>query len=254
MVGIIANYAAVAADTFSSELGILSREQPRLITSPTLRKVPRGTNGGVTLMGLGAGLAGSVVIVTAAMMSLPVCSPEWAATGARGTPWTLGQRRLFMASMVLWGALGSLLDSLLGGLFQQSVKDTRTGRIVEGEGGRRVLVSASGQDRSGGASTRQSNVKGDGIGKTGRQVLQEADPRAIDGRRTGGKDPSWPRGGDHDSGQRTGDDHPSRVAESGQDLLDNNEVNLLMASMMSIGAMALAGWYWGVSMKTMMRP
>ncbi|KAI5300202.1 ERMES complex subunit, partial [Ascosphaera pollenicola] len=41
LLGIIANYAAVAADTLSSELGILSQSQPRLITSFNLRKVPR---------------------------------------------------------------------------------------------------------------------------------------------------------------------------------------------------------------------
>src|SRR5690348_8462708 len=71
LVGVIANYAAVAADTFSSELRILSKGDPRLITSWNLRKVPRGTNGGVSLLGLGAGVLGSLVIVSATMLFLP---------------------------------------------------------------------------------------------------------------------------------------------------------------------------------------
>ncbi|KNB02180.1 hypothetical protein FOXG_05183 [Fusarium oxysporum f. sp. lycopersici 4287] len=125
VVGIIANYAAVAADTFSSELGILSSGQPRLITSPTLRKVPRGTNGGVTLLGLGAGLLGSMIIVTASMIFLPSCSEESSRTPAGGAPWTMLERRKFMGFMVIWGALGSVLDSFLGGLFQRSVRDVR---------------------------------------------------------------------------------------------------------------------------------
>ena len=58
LAGIVSNYAAVAADTLSSELGILSSATPVLITS--FRKVPRGTNGGVTLWGLFAGLAGGI--------------------------------------------------------------------------------------------------------------------------------------------------------------------------------------------------
>lgn len=154
VVGIIANYAAVAADTFSSELGILSSGQPRLITSPTLRKVPRGTNGGVTLLGLGAGLLGSMIIVTASMIFLPSCSEESSQTPAGGAPWTMLERRKFMGFMVIWGALGSVLDSFLGGLFQRSVRDVRSGKIVEGEGGNRVLVAESGTD-----AAAHSNVK-----------------------------------------------------------------------------------------------
>lgn len=39
--------------------------------------------------------------------------------------------------------MGSLLDSALGGWFQASVVDTRTGKIVEGTGGGKVGPSFS---------------------------------------------------------------------------------------------------------------
>lgn len=42
------------------------------------------------------------------------------------------------------------------------------------------------------------------------------------------------------------DDKPSRLIESGLGLLDNNAVNLLMAFLMSLGGMLLAGYVWGV--------
>ena len=45
-----------------------------------------------------------------------------------------------MAAVTAWGGLGSLLDSALGGWFQESVVDSRTGKVVEGPGGKRVLV------------------------------------------------------------------------------------------------------------------
>ncbi|RDA92541.1 hypothetical protein CP533_4170 [Ophiocordyceps camponoti-saundersi (nom. inval.)] len=248
VIGIIANYAAVTADTFSSELGILSRTQPRLITSLTLRKVPRGTNGGVTIEGLVAGLVGSTIIVMVAMLLLPTCTPETAAMPGGGVPWTVGQRRILMGSLIIWGALGSLLDSVLGGLLQRSVRDVRSGKIVEGDGGNRVLVSAS-SGRAAGGSVKRAEAKDAAL--SGRhEKMDGASESAVDDEldpmKTHENEDKHRRGS-------FGDDGPSRIVESGLDLLDNNDVNFLMASTMSIGGMALASWYWGLGVENMMR-
>ena len=47
---------------------------------------------------------------------------------------------LWLLSMTIWGGMGSLLDSALGGWFQASVVDTRTGKVVEGSGGKKVSL------------------------------------------------------------------------------------------------------------------
>jgi uncharacterized protein (TIGR00297 family) len=57
---LIAHHATSLADTLASELGILSKGRPILIT--TLRRVPPGTNGGVTLLGTGCSALGGVII------------------------------------------------------------------------------------------------------------------------------------------------------------------------------------------------
>lgn len=198
VVGIIANYAAVAADTFSSELGILSRSSPRLITSLTFRKVPPGTNGGVSLTGLAAGLLGSAIMSVTAFFFIPFCNEESRGRWGGGAPWTQPQLRTFLLGMTVWGFLGSVLDSIMGAVLQRSVRDARTGKIIEGEGGERVLVAPG--------------------GVAGLRKAQE------------------------DAGAK-----PSRVVESGYDILDNNDVNFLMALTMSLGAMVAAGWVWGIS-------
>lgn len=239
VVGIIANYAAVAADTFSSELGILSKSEPRLITSLTLRKVPRGTNGGVTLLGLGAGLLGSLTIVTASMLFLPMCDETTAAKRAGGVPWSADNRRLFMTFLVIWGALGSVLDSFLGAVFQRSVKDVRTGKIVEGDGGSRVLVSSEAGGSVKRADVRASLQQGDATHEAvdeSTEVTDKFDPKNKH------RKPSF------------GDEQPSRIVENGWDLLDNNDVNFLMAVTMSVGGMAVASWYWGVPWQSLLTP
>lgn len=230
VVGIVANYAAVAADTFSSELGILSKSRPRLITSWKLRQVPPGTNGGVTLWGLMAGLLGSLIIVTTSMALIPFCPPGSSVVGGE---WSFKQRQRFTFAMTLWGALGSVLDSFLGGWLQQSVVDTRTGRIVEGVGGKRVLISRAGPNSmhfKKEAEIREKILIGDDVNKkmTGMDK--------YDAKKKYRK-------------SSFGDEKPSRVVESGSlGLLDNNEVNFLMALTMSLGAMGVASWVWGVPM------
>jgi uncharacterized membrane protein len=245
IVGIVANYAAVAADTFSSELGILSKSQPRLITSINFRKVPPGTNGGVTAYGLAAGLLGSLIIVITSMALIPFCPPKPPITGPRDVQgWNLSDRQRFTFAMTLWGALGSVLDSLLGGWLQQSVVDTRTGRIVEGEGGKRVLVSKAGPNSM--HHKKRAQIKANLMNGEGKDAvpmqpteIEEKLDEKMDGMdkydaRKKFRKPSF------------GDEKPSRVVESGLSLLDNNEVNFLMALTMSLGAMAAAGWFWEI--------
>ncbi|KFZ18827.1 hypothetical protein V501_00992 [Pseudogymnoascus sp. VKM F-4519 (FW-2642)] len=223
-IGIIANYAAVAADTFSSELGILATQDPRLITSPTLRRVPRGTNGGVTLWGLFAGFLGSLIVVVTALFFMPFCPVQQGPYGNTlsslegGTGWGWEEKKYLAIYLTIWGALGSVLDSVLGGLFQQSVKDTRTGRIVEGEGGKKVLVSMA--DPKSVHYKKTAEVRATVFGHEGKKSV-----------------PARPE---------VEESHPTRVAESGWAILDNNEVNFLMAVNMSLGAMLIAARYWDI--------
>ncbi|KAK6204073.1 hypothetical protein LQW54_008534 [Pestalotiopsis sp. IQ-011] len=243
VVGIIANYAAVAADTFSSELGILSRGQPRLLTSWNLRKVPPGTNGGVTLWGLAAGLLGSFIIVTASLAFLPMCSGQTTGALAGGKAWTTGQKSIFAWGLVVWGALGSVLDSLLGGWFQRSIRDVRSGKIVEGDGGVRVLTSTAGNPNSREHFKKTADVKASVLQGEGKAAVEKVDASA--------KDPYNPQDAHRTS--NFGDHKPTRVAESGYDLLDNNDVNFLMALTMSLGAMGLAAMYWDVPLTSILR-
>ncbi len=89
--------SAALADTFSSEIGVNSGSKPVMIT--TLREVDKGTDGGVTLLGIAAGAAGAAIIA-AAHYALFEAS---AATSV---------------ALVAVGVAGSLIDSLLGATLQ----------------------------------------------------------------------------------------------------------------------------------------
>lgn len=247
-VGIIANYAAVAADTFSSELGILSKGEPRLITSWSLRKVPRGTNGGVSLTGLAAGVFGSIVIVTAAIAFTPMCTDQHGNKSGVGSSWTTEQKRTVMAFLVVWGALGSVLDSVLGGLFQSSVKDVRSGKIVEGDGGNRVLLVADSATAHPSHAGETSYAKAAAVHDKKEKKKAQKNMKATAIEEEEGDAPGTA------THQNWGDEKPSRMSVNGMDLLDNNDVNFIMAVTMSVGAMFVAGWYWDIPIQTVLSP
>jgi uncharacterized protein (TIGR00297 family) len=100
-VGFAASLAAVNADTWATELGVLNPTPPRMITD--LRKrVEKGTSGGISLFGTLASLLGSAVIALPAVLLSPV--------GSLNTNYFL--------LITLAGLAGSLFDSLLGATVQ----------------------------------------------------------------------------------------------------------------------------------------
>jgi uncharacterized membrane protein len=73
------HFACCLGDTLASELGILSKSRPRLVT--TFQIVPPGTNGGMSPFGTFASLCGGVIMGITISVSLLIqssrCRSEW---------------------------------------------------------------------------------------------------------------------------------------------------------------------------------
>jgi uncharacterized protein (TIGR00297 family) len=96
-IGFAASLAAVNADTWATELGVLNPTPPRMITN--LRKlVEKGTSGGISLWGTGASLLGAAVIALPAALF----TEYW----------------LLFPLITVAGLAGSLFDSFLGATVQ----------------------------------------------------------------------------------------------------------------------------------------
>lgn len=112
--------ACSAGDTWASEIGtVFNKNEPRLITS--WKKVPVGTNGGVTFVGLIASFLGGLAVGLAYFISqllfvtdLEIAVPQW--------------------PLILFGAFaglfGSIIDSYIGATMQYSGFDEGTGKVV----------------------------------------------------------------------------------------------------------------------------
>ncbi len=98
--GFAASLAAVNADTWATELGILNPSKPRLITNMR-RLVEPGSSGGVSLVGtLSAFLASGLIGLLAALLA--PSGPQWS----------------LFPLITSAGLLGSLFDSFLGATVQ----------------------------------------------------------------------------------------------------------------------------------------
>jgi uncharacterized protein (TIGR00297 family) len=103
-VAFAASLAAVNADTWATELGVLNPSLPRLITSG--KPVERGTSGGVSLYGMLAAAGGAVLISFLAVLVIPSTFSLF-----------ISPVLLFLL-LILSGLVGSLFDSFLGATVQ----------------------------------------------------------------------------------------------------------------------------------------
>jgi uncharacterized protein (TIGR00297 family) len=107
--------SAATADTWATEIGILSAQPPRLIT--TGQPAPAGASGGVTPLGLAASLVGGAF--------LGFCAYLFLLTAASAASW------LLPAIGAIAGFIGAAFDSLLGATWQAAYYCQTCNRTTE---------------------------------------------------------------------------------------------------------------------------
>ena len=115
MAAFFGGIASVNADTWATELGVLAKNGPRLIT--TFKKVEIGTSGGISIQGTAAAFTGALAIALLAGILLIL-------DGAVNT-W------FFILPTVAAGMAGCLFDSLLGATVQVIYFSQNRGRETE---------------------------------------------------------------------------------------------------------------------------
>ncbi|MBP1963496.1 DUF92 domain-containing protein [Paenibacillus aceris] len=113
--------ATVTADTWATEIGGMSASEPRSILNG--RRVPAGTSGGVSVLGLLASVAGGAFIGW--------ISGWFSLMGEQG--YVISRLSVFIALGAISGLLGSLADSWLGATLQVMYRCTVCGKTVEKE-------------------------------------------------------------------------------------------------------------------------
>ncbi|CAO1635089.1 unnamed protein product [Parajaminaea phylloscopi] len=140
----LGHFAACMGDTLASELGILSHSQPFLFFSTRPRKVPHGTNGGMSVFGTVASALGGlwigIVFVASVAVWGPACWTTSIRSSSRARTSFLGSASEMSIQGVGWllllsttcGFLGSLVDSVLGATLQKTWYNTKTRQVLLG--------------------------------------------------------------------------------------------------------------------------
>lgn len=110
------NLAAANADTWASELGMLSKTPPRSLL--TGKPVQRGVSGGFTLLGLLGSALGALVVTLAGLFHQPAFGMALSQAAWAGI-------------VFLGGVAGSLIDSLLGDSVQAKYLHPHSGALTE---------------------------------------------------------------------------------------------------------------------------
>ncbi|MFW9995284.1 MAG: DUF92 domain-containing protein [Candidatus Odinarchaeota archaeon] len=107
-VSVFVAFSVHNADTWATELGLLSKRTPRLVTSLN-QKVPPGTSGGITIDGWIASLLGGLVIAIVYTVSVVFLSPVLIFDA---------QTLIIILLIILGGFAGSTMDSIEGATIQ----------------------------------------------------------------------------------------------------------------------------------------
>jgi len=111
------SYAVSTADTWASEIGVLSKRNPVKII--TFKPVPKGISGGISSLGLFASLLGACFISVLTFGFSFIIYKD------------LDMSLYFMFICILLGFLGSIIDSMLGATLQAQYMDNQTNTLTE---------------------------------------------------------------------------------------------------------------------------
>ena len=107
----LGSLAAATADTWGTEIGMLSGQRPMLLTN--LRRVEPGASGGVTAAGCVGGAAGALLLA------------------ASGAFWIEGEILRVMLIVTAAGISGAVLDTVLGAALQVQYRCTLCDALTE---------------------------------------------------------------------------------------------------------------------------
>lgn len=129
IVAMVGSVAAGNADSWASEIGVLSKKQPVSILH--FKVMPPGISGGVTLLGSFAGLVGSFFIAAASVFTIQALDPV--SLPIIPVLFTTG----------LAGFFGMLFDSFMGVLWQALYQEPHTLGLTENADGNRLIKGFS---------------------------------------------------------------------------------------------------------------
>ncbi len=129
-VGFLASVAAITADKFGSEIGVLDG-RPRMIL--TMKRVKKGTSGGITWLGLLAGLIGSLIVALLILFSLGNIGRLGSYYG-----FSIGKAILIVT---VSGFTGTVIDSFLGYYEEKGIGNKFTTNFVCGIAGAAIAMA-----------------------------------------------------------------------------------------------------------------
>jgi uncharacterized protein (TIGR00297 family) len=121
VIGFVASVAAITADKFGSEIGVLNGKPSMIFTS---KKVQKGTSGGITALGTFAGILAAFIIA----LLLFLVAPQLAAIRSS---YGFGLKKSLLI-ITFSGFFGSLVDSFLGYYEEKGIGNKFTSNLACG--------------------------------------------------------------------------------------------------------------------------